>query len=36
MAFHTAVQEGKIKRGDKIMFVASGAGLAVGSNVFTY
>jgi 3-oxoacyl-[acyl-carrier-protein] synthase-3 len=36
IAFHSAIQEGKIKRGDKIMFVASGAGLAVGSNVFTY
>lgn len=36
IAFHHAVTEGKIKRGDKVMFVASGAGLAVGSNVFTY
>ena len=36
MAFHVALQEGKIKRGDKIMFVASGAGLVVGSNVFIY
>lgn len=36
IAFHHAIKEGKIKRGDKIMFIASGAGLAVGSNVFTY
>ncbi|NOY49721.1 MAG: ketoacyl-ACP synthase III [Chlorobi bacterium] len=36
IAFHSAIQEKSIKRGDKIMFVASGAGLAVGSNVFTY
>jgi len=36
IAFHHAVKEGKIKRGDKVIFVASGAGLAVGSNVFIY
>ncbi len=36
IAFHHALLEGKIKRGDKVMFVASGAGLAVGSNVFIY
>jgi 3-oxoacyl-[acyl-carrier-protein] synthase-3 len=36
IAFHHALLEGKIKRGDKVMFIASGAGLAVGSNVFTY
>lgn len=36
IAFHHAIKEGKIKRGDKVMFIASGAGLAVGSNVFTY
>ncbi len=36
MAFHHAVKEKKIKRGDKIVFVASGAGLAVGSNLFVY
>lgn len=36
IAFHHAIKEGTIKRGDKIMFIASGAGLAVGSNVFTY
>lgn len=36
IAFHHAIKEGKINRGDNIMFIASGAGLAVGSNVFTY
>lgn len=36
MAFHHAVQEGKIVRGDRIIFIASGAGLAVGSNLFVY
>lgn len=36
MAFHHAITENKIKRGDKIVFMASGAGLAVGSNLFIY
>lgn len=36
MTFHEAINNGKIKRGDKVMFVASGAGLAVGSNLFIY
>lgn len=36
MAFHEGVKSGKIKRGDKVLFVASGAGLSVGSNLFTY
>lgn len=36
MAFHHAVKEGRVKRGDKVVFVASGAGLAVGSNMFIY
>jgi 3-oxoacyl-[acyl-carrier-protein] synthase-3 len=36
MAFHHAVTEGRIKRGDKVLFMASGAGLAVGSNLFVY
>jgi 3-oxoacyl-[acyl-carrier-protein] synthase-3 len=35
-AFHHALRKGKIKRGDKVMFIASGAGLAVGSNLFIY
>lgn len=36
MAFHEGVKSGKIKRGDKVLFVASGAGLSVGSNLFVY
>lgn len=36
MAFHHAVKEGRIKRGDRVLFMASGAGLAVGSNLFIY
>lgn len=36
MAFHHAVSEGGIQRGDKVLFMASGAGLAVGSNLFVY
>ena len=36
MAFHHAVKEGKVKRGDKVVMVASGAGLAVGSNMLLY
>lgn len=36
MAFHHAVKENKIKRGDKVVFMASGAGLAVGANLFIY
>lgn len=36
MAFHEGVMSGRIKRGDKVLFVASGAGLAVGSNLFIY
>lgn len=36
MTFHDASTAGRIKRGDKVMMVASGAGLAVGSNLFIY
>ncbi|HNV81640.1 MAG: ketoacyl-ACP synthase III [Tenuifilaceae bacterium] len=36
MAFHEGVRAGRIKRGEKVLFVASGAGLAVGSNLFVY
>ncbi len=36
MAFYHAVKEGHIHRGDTVMFVASGAGLAVGANLFIY
>ena len=36
MAFHHALMAGKIKRGDTVVFIASGSGLFVGSNVFKY
>ncbi|MCF7929402.1 MAG: ketoacyl-ACP synthase III [Spirochaetales bacterium] len=36
MAFYDSVKTGRIRRGDTVMFVASGAGLAVGSNIFIY
>lgn len=36
MAFHHAVRDGRVRRGDRVVFVASGAGLAVGSNMFIY
>lgn len=36
MAFHTAVAEGRINRGDTVLLVASGAGLAVASSLFVY
>ena len=36
MAFHTAVNEGRIKRGDTVMAVASGAGLAVAAGCWVY
>ena len=36
MAFYHAVSQMRIKRGDKVLFMASGAGLAVGSNLFVY
>lgn len=36
MAFHTAVEERRITRGDKVLAVASGAGLAVAAASFTY
>ncbi|HBI80701.1 MAG TPA: ketoacyl-ACP synthase III [Bacteroidales bacterium] len=36
MAFHHAITEDRVKRGDRVVFIASGAGLAVGSNLFTY
>ena len=36
MAFYHAVKEKRIKYGDTVMFVASGAGLSVGSNLFRY
>lgn len=36
MAFEVAIQSGRIQRGDTVLFAASGAGLAVGSNLFVY
>ncbi len=36
MALYHAVREGHIQRGDVVVTVASGAGLAVGCNVFEY
>lgn len=35
-AFHQGIEAGKIKRGDKILFSAFGAGLTAGSIVLTY
>lgn len=36
MAFHTAVTEGRIRRGNTVVMVASGAGLAVASAAFVF
>jgi len=36
MAFHHALKDGLVKRGDPIVFCASGAGFAVGANLFIY
>ncbi len=36
MAFHHAVKDGTVKRGDPVVFCASGAGFAVGANLFIY
>lgn len=36
MALHTAASEGRIKSGDLVVFVASGAGLAVAANVIRW
>ena len=36
MAFHEAVRAGRIQRGDEVMVMASGAGLAVSGGVFVY
>lgn len=36
MAFYHAVKDGRIKRGDTVCTVASGAGLSVGCNLFVY
>ncbi len=36
MALHHAIADGRIRRGDLVCLVASGAGFAVGSNLFVY
>ncbi len=36
MALHHALREGRIRRGDLVVSIASGAGLAVGANAFIY
>lgn len=36
MAFARAIDLGKVKKGDKVLFIASGAGFAVAANLFTY
>jgi len=36
MAFHAALAEGKVKKGDTVVFIASGSGLFVGANIFNY
>lgn len=36
MAFHHAVKDGQLRRGDPVVFCASGAGFAVCANLFTY
>lgn len=36
MAFHHAVRDGRVKRGDAVVFCASGAGFAVGANLFVF
>jgi 3-oxoacyl-[acyl-carrier-protein] synthase III len=33
MALHTALQEGRVKKGDTVVLVASGSGFAVGANM---
>jgi 3-oxoacyl-[acyl-carrier-protein] synthase-3 len=33
---HNAITEGKIKRGDKVMLLGTGAGFSIGALVFTY
>lgn len=36
MAFDVAVKEGRVKKGDTVMLIASGSGLTVGSSIFVY
>ena len=36
MAFATAVQDGRIKRGDLLLFIGTGAGLSAACALFKY
>lgn len=36
MAFHEAISQGKIKRGDKVLFLGTSAGLSIGGVCFEY
>lgn len=36
MAFHHAVKNGRVRRGDLVAFMASGSGLSVAANLFRY
>ena len=36
IAFHEAIQDGRIKRGDLVLFDAFGAGLTFGATLLTY
>ena len=36
IALHEAIEEGKVKRGDKVILDAFGAGLTFGSTLLTY
>lgn len=36
IAFHEAIEDGRIKRGDTVLFDAFGAGLTFGATLFTY
>ena len=36
MALYEAVQDGRIKRGDKVFLIGTGAGLTTGMLSFTY
>jgi 3-oxoacyl-[acyl-carrier-protein] synthase-3 len=36
IAFAEMIKQNKVKRGDRVLFCASGAGLEVGTNLFVY
>ncbi len=36
MAFHEAIQQGKIKRGDLVLFIGTSAGLSIGGIILEY